>query len=85
MIPLRDNIPSRHRPIMNYAIIGLNVLFFFLELATGSHLQEFLTTFGFIPARFFAMAEAHPERIASVVPAAAYYHVFARRLAAFDR
>ena len=66
MIPLRDNIPSRHRPIMNYAIIGLNVLFFFLELGTGSHLQEFLTTFGFIPARFFAMAEAHPERLAGL-------------------
>ena len=62
MIPLRDNIPSRSRPIMNYSIIGINVLFFFLEISTGSHLQQFLTTFGFIPARFFAMLEAHPER-----------------------
>lgn len=48
---------------MSYTIIGLNVLVFFLELATGSHLQQFLTTFGFIPARFFAMAEAHPEKL----------------------
>jgi membrane associated rhomboid family serine protease len=63
MIPLRDNIPSRSRPIMLYSIIALNCLVFFLELATGKHLQQFLTTFGFIPARFFAMAEAHPERI----------------------
>ena len=62
MIPLRDNIPSQHRPIMNYTIIGLNILFFFVELGSGSHLQEFLTTFGFIPARFFAILEAHPER-----------------------
>jgi membrane associated rhomboid family serine protease len=66
MIPLRDNIPSRQRPIMNYIIIGLNVLFFFLELSTGSHLQELLTAFGFMPARFFAMAEAHPERFAAL-------------------
>ena len=61
MIPLRDNIPSLSRPIMSYSIIGLNILVFFLELATGKHLQEFLTTFGFIPARFFAILEAHPE------------------------
>lgn len=62
MIPLRDNIPSNRRPIMNYSIIGLNVLFFMLEVGTGSHLQQFLTTFGFIPARFFAIQEVHPER-----------------------
>jgi membrane associated rhomboid family serine protease len=61
MIPLRDNIPSQRRPVMTYGIIGLNCLIFFLELATGPHLQQFLTTFGFIPARFFAILEAHPE------------------------
>jgi hypothetical protein len=66
MIPLRDNIPSSRRPIMSYTIIGLNILFFFLELATGSHLQQFLTTFGFIPARYFAMAAAHPEKIVAL-------------------
>jgi membrane associated rhomboid family serine protease len=66
MIPLRDNIPSSRRPIMSYTIIGLNILFFFLELGTGSHLQQFLTTFGFIPARYFAMSEAHPERIVAL-------------------
>ena len=43
MIPLRDNIPSNSRPIMSYSIIGLNVLVFWLELATGSQLPEFLT------------------------------------------
>ena len=62
MIPLRDNIPSSSRPIMSYSIIGLNILIFFLELATGSHLPEFLTSFGFIPARFFALLETHPEK-----------------------
>jgi membrane associated rhomboid family serine protease len=62
MIPLRDNIPSSSRPIMNYAIIGLNLLVFLLELATGSHMPEFLTAFGFIPARFFALQQAHPEK-----------------------
>jgi membrane associated rhomboid family serine protease len=46
---------------MNYGIIGFNVCCFLVELATGNHLQQFITTFGFIPARFFAILEAHPE------------------------
>jgi rhomboid family protein len=63
MIPLRDNIPSRSRPTMLYGIIALNCFIFFLELASGNLLPQLLTTFGFIPARFFAMSEAHPERL----------------------
>lgn len=66
MIPLRDNIPSENRPIMNYVIIGANILFFFLELSTGSQLQQFLTSFGFIPARFFAILASHPERFTAL-------------------
>jgi rhomboid family protein len=66
MIPLRDNIPSQSRPIMSYSIIGLNTLIFLLELTTGSHLAEFITSFGFIPARFFALLETHPEKYLSL-------------------
>lgn len=62
MIPLRDNIPSSRRPLVTYTIIGLNCFVFLLELSTGSQLQLFLTTFGFIPARYFALADAHPEK-----------------------
>jgi membrane associated rhomboid family serine protease len=66
MIPLRDNIPSRSRPIMVYGIIALNCLIFFLELSTGNHLPQLLTIFGFIPARFFALSETHPEKIVAL-------------------
>ena len=62
MIPLRDNIPSQGRPIICYAIIGLNSVVFLLELALGNQMAQFLTTFGFIPARFFTLLEIHPER-----------------------
>ncbi len=52
MIPLRDNIPSRLRPTVNYSIIGLNVLVFFLEMAMGAGLNLVINTFGFVPGRF---------------------------------
>ncbi len=61
MIPLRDNIPSSRRPLVTYGIILLNTLIFLLELSTGPHLPQVITTFGFIPARFFALWESHPE------------------------
>jgi len=52
MIPLRDNIPSLKRPIINYSIITLNVLAFLLELSLGPGLEGFIHTFGFVPGRF---------------------------------
>ncbi len=52
MIPLRDNIPSFRTPYVNYAIIGVNVLIFFLELSTGPHLPEVIQALGFVPGRF---------------------------------
>ncbi|WP_449244875.1 rhomboid family intramembrane serine protease [Desulfobacca acetoxidans] len=66
MIPLRDNIPSQRRPIINYSIIGLNCLGFLLELASGRYLQQVITVFGFIPARFFALLETHPEQYLAI-------------------
>lgn len=60
MIPLHDNIPSQQRPYVNYSIIAVNCLFFFLELATGPHLREFIHLFGFIPARFLALLQSEP-------------------------
>ncbi len=61
MIPLRDNIPSSRRPRVTYTLIVINSLAFLLTLATGPHMPQFITVFGFIPARFFAMWDAHPE------------------------
>jgi len=62
MIPLRDNIPSSRRPIVTYILIGLNALAFFAALSTGPHMPQFITTLGFIPARFFAIWAAHPDK-----------------------
>jgi len=52
VIPLRDNIPSSRRPYVSYAIIGVNVLFFFLELSSGPRLPAVINLLGFVPARF---------------------------------
>jgi membrane associated rhomboid family serine protease len=54
MIPLRDTIPSRRFPIVNTAIIALNVLVFLLESAVGKDgLNQIILTCGLVPARFW--------------------------------
>lgn len=54
MLPLRDTIPSRTVPIVNYALIGINTLLFFAELMMGQGLESFIQTYGFVPGRFIA-------------------------------
>ena len=55
MIPLRDNIPSRRFPIVNTALIALNVLIFLLEsvVLASDPLHEFTYAWGLVPAQFW--------------------------------
>jgi membrane associated rhomboid family serine protease len=53
MIPLRDVIPSRTRPIVTVAIIALNVLVFVQQLGWSvNEIERFILTYGLIPAEF---------------------------------
>ncbi|MFN5587911.1 MAG: rhomboid family intramembrane serine protease, partial [Planctomyces sp.] len=55
MIPLRDNIPSRTIPVVNYLLILVCVLGFLLQAEDQDGRLTFL--YGMIPARI-----SHPER-----------------------
>jgi len=51
MIPLRDVIPSRTTPVVTVAIIAVNALAFWFELALpGVERQAFLRAWGIVPA-----------------------------------
>jgi membrane associated rhomboid family serine protease len=55
MIPLGDeNIRGGPPPLVNWALIALNVLAFFLELSQGSEgrLQSFITAWGVVPREY---------------------------------
>ena len=52
MIPLRDNIPYRTFPFVNYGIIAVCTFVFFAQLASGDQNGVGLVEqFGMIPAR----------------------------------
>jgi len=53
MFPLRDTTKSRTAPIVNYTIIALNLMIFFLESALSPRdLQSLVSIFGLVPYRF---------------------------------
>jgi membrane associated rhomboid family serine protease len=52
MIPLRDINPSRSFPVVNTALIGINVVVFFLQMSQGNQMDRFIYTYGLVPARY---------------------------------
>jgi membrane associated rhomboid family serine protease len=53
MIPLRDVIPSRTRPVVTITLIALNVALFLFGLALDHESRErFIYAFGLVPAYF---------------------------------
>ena len=56
MLPIGDDDSSRRTfPIVTYALIALNVLFFFVELSGG---DAFIGKWAFVPSRFLANPSA---------------------------
>lgn len=55
MLPLRDHLPTRRVPVVNYLLIAANVLMFVWErllLATGTSPIRLVFDLGLVPARF---------------------------------
>jgi membrane associated rhomboid family serine protease len=53
MLPLRDRLPTRTFPFVNYLIIAANILFFFWQIALlESGYADLGGDFGFVPYRF---------------------------------
>jgi membrane associated rhomboid family serine protease len=52
VIPIRDTIRSRTAPVVTVALIVVNVLVFFHEIALGPYVERFVYAYGLIPRRF---------------------------------
>jgi membrane associated rhomboid family serine protease len=60
MLPLKDDIASRTRPIITYAILVVNIIVFLYELALGAQLHNFVVQYGATPFYIF-----HPTGFSS--------------------
>lgn len=52
MIPIRDAIRSKTIPVVNYLIIGINIIIFFWQLSLGPYLRDALFLYGIVPIRY---------------------------------
>lgn len=69
MLPLRDNIDSRKRPVMTVLLIVLNVYIFFQELSLDEQsLATLLHTFGLVPSSLGEALARNPWDIATYLP-----------------
>ncbi|UCF70047.1 MAG: rhomboid family intramembrane serine protease [candidate division WOR-3 bacterium] len=60
MLPLKDNLRSRTRPVVVYAILAANILVYIYEISLGPALNDFVRQFGVVPYSLF-----HPTGIES--------------------
>ncbi len=51
MIPIRDTISSKSVPVVNNTLIGINVVFFLVQLAQGPAQDHFVYLYGLVPAK----------------------------------
>jgi len=62
IFPLRDTLPSRHRPVMTMTLIAFTSLVYLFEATQSTRaLEELVYLFGIVPARF-----SHPGWAATV-------------------
>ena len=57
MLPLRDKLPTRRFPFVNYALLAINIAVFAWErllIASGYDARELVYSWGLVPARFLA-------------------------------
>ncbi len=58
MIPIKDQIPTRRFPIMNYLLIAVNIIVFVLQWLSGPNQEALVYQFALIPANFLTIGWA---------------------------
>jgi membrane associated rhomboid family serine protease len=54
MIPIRDQLPTRNVPVINYLLIAANILVFVFQWLAGPYEEALIYEFALIPASFTA-------------------------------
>jgi membrane associated rhomboid family serine protease len=61
VVPLRDDIPTRIRPVVTYGLIVVNIVVFLMELRlSDQQLSQFFQTWAIVPREFTASLEGVP-------------------------
>lgn len=67
MIPLKDNIPTIHRPVVTVVLIAANVAVYFYQFVLGSAGPAFIWRFGAVPWEITHLTELTPANGAPIM------------------
>jgi len=54
MLPLKDTVPARSFPVVNWLLIAANIVLFFVELSLGPDAEALTAALGVVPTRLLA-------------------------------
>src|SRR5205085_4404806 len=87
MIPIRHTLPRRTAPLVNRALVAVDVATFVSQLVSGTLAETLVQVFGFMPARVlhpsafhYAWWEAALTLIASLFLHGGFVHLFGNML-----
>ena len=67
MIPIRDTVPSKNYPVVNTTLIMINVAVFFIQISQETGFEQFVYTYGLVPARYTAPDIFSPFTLFSLI------------------
>ncbi|WP_028460000.1 rhomboid family intramembrane serine protease [Chloroflexus sp. Y-396-1] len=86
MLPLKDTIPSRSFPIVNWALLVANVVVFLLMVGDNRLTEAWIAALALVPARFLANPTDPAELITiftSMFMHGGWFHLFSNMLALY--
>jgi len=86
MLPLKDTIPSRSFPIVNWALLAANVVVFLLMVDDNRLTEAWIAALALVPARFLANPTDPAELITiftSMFMHGGWFHLFSNMLALY--
>jgi membrane associated rhomboid family serine protease len=85
MLPIKDTVQSRSFPLVNWLLIGLNVVAFLMELRAGRNIEELVYVLGVIPSSFLEQPDAHEYMtlLTSMFLHGGWFHLFSNMLALY--
>jgi membrane associated rhomboid family serine protease len=85
MLPLKDTVPARSFPLVNWLLIAANILLFLVELSLGPDAEALTAALGVVPARL--LANPTPDQLATLVTSmflhGGWAHVLSNMLALY--
>lgn len=82
MFPLRDTVQARSLPLMNWALIAVNVLIFVL-LLSGPCAELWITRYGMVPAQIFSTPTAWLTVVTSMFLHGGLFHLISNMWALY--